>query len=125
MVTITDYKELERTDGTKFCLLQVQGGVEFVRSKQTGDFYMTAKKAYVSSTFDKDTCEGLKGTQLQGEVKKEECAPFEYTVKDTGEIITLSHKWVYVPESKGDNEEKPHSLQEGFPKNEPFKVPYA
>ncbi len=100
MVTITDYKELQKEDGTTFCLLQIQGGVELVKSQETGKFYLTAKKAYLPSTFDKNACESLKGTQIEGQIIKEECDPYDYTNKDTGEVITLTHKWTYIQEEE-------------------------
>ncbi len=106
MVTITDYKEIQRENGTSFCLLQVQGGVEIIKSKQTGKFYATVKKAYVPSTFDKLICESIIGTQMSGEIKKENCEPFEHTVKETGEVITLSHRWVYIPKEESEKEKE-------------------
>jgi len=33
-----------------------------------------------------------------GKVIKQQCEPYEYTIKETGEIIELSHKYVYVTE---------------------------
>ena len=35
---------------------------------------------------------------MPGSIIKEDCEPFEYVVKETGEEITLSHRWVYVTE---------------------------
>ena len=98
MVTIIDYKERMMPDGTFYYLLELQGGVEMAKSKETGRFYATAKTATISSTFDEQTCKGLIGTEMPGSVKKENCAPYKYTVKDTGEEIELSHRWVYSPE---------------------------
>ncbi|MCD9584253.1 hypothetical protein ACE1MK_11980 [Tenacibaculum maritimum] len=58
MVTIINYKERQKEDGTTFYVLEVQGGIEMIRSKVTGNFYATAKKAYVLSTFDEGICKG-------------------------------------------------------------------
>lgn len=96
MVTIVDYKNYEREDGKKFNILVVQGGVEAVKSQSTGKTYLTARKARVSSTFDEVTCKMLIGTQLPGEVRKVQTDPYEYTSEDTGEIISLSHRYEYV-----------------------------
>lgn len=96
MVTIVDYKNYEREDGTKFNILVVQGGVEAVKSQTTGKTYLTARRARVGSTFDEVTCKMLIGTQLPGEVRKVQTDPYEYTVEDTGEIISLSHRYEYV-----------------------------
>lgn len=98
MVRIVNYKEHQREDGTTFCLLELQGGIEMVQSQTTGSFYATAKKAWVSSTFDELTCQALIGTEMPGKIIKQECDVYEYTIKETGEEILLSHRWVYVPE---------------------------
>ncbi|GGZ56425.1 hypothetical protein [Mesonia mobilis] len=96
MVTIVDYKSYQKEDGEKFFTLVVQGGVEAVKSKETGKTYLTARKTQVSSTFDELTCQQLKGSQLPGEVRKVQTDPYEYAIPDTGEIIELSHKYEYV-----------------------------
>lgn len=98
MVTIVNYKERLKDDGTSFFVLELQGGIEMTQSNTTGMFYATAKKAIIPSTFDEVTCKGLVGTQMPGEIEKVDCDPYEYTVQETGEEIILSHRWVYVPE---------------------------
>lgn len=98
MVRIVNYKERQKEDGTSFFVLELQGGIEMVLSKVTGNFYATAKRAFIPSTFDEQTCTGLIGTEMPGSIIKEDCEPFEYVVKETGEEITLSHRWVYVTE---------------------------
>ncbi|GGP03837.1 hypothetical protein GCM10010992_13760 [Cloacibacterium rupense] len=45
MVTIINYKERQKEDGTSFYVLEVQGGIEMVKSQKTVNFYATAKKA--------------------------------------------------------------------------------
>lgn len=98
MVRIISYKERQKDDGETFLVLELQGGIEMVQSKKTGKFYATAKRAFIPSTFDKNTCVALIGTEMQGSIIKEECEPFDYVVKETGEEITLYHRWVYSPE---------------------------
>lgn len=98
MVTIVNYKERQKDDGTSFFVLELQGGIEMTQSKTTGMFYATAKKAIIPSTFDEVTCKGLIGTQIPGSIEKQECEPYEYVVQETGEEIILSHRWVYLPE---------------------------
>lgn len=97
MVTISGYAERENKDGKKFYALTVQGGMEMVLSETSGSYYATAKQASISSTFDEKTCQGLVGTKLPGKISKIVCQPFDYTVKETGEIISLNHRWVYSP----------------------------
>ncbi len=59
--------------------------------------YKDVKKAQVTSTFDEQTCKALIGTEIEGEIIKKECEPYDYTNKETGEIISLTHRWVYQP----------------------------
>lgn len=102
MVRIIGYKQRQKEDGELFYVLELQGGVELIRSNSTGKFYATAKKAFLPSTFDKQTCIALTGTEIQGSIKKEECEPFEYVVKETGEEIILHHRWVYSSEESNE-----------------------
>ncbi len=98
MVKIVDFKTYEREDGTEFNVLIVQGGVEVVKSKQTGRNYLTARKTSVPSTFDAMTCKSLIGTDLEGKIQKVEVEPYEYTIQSTGEVITLTHSYEFVNE---------------------------
>lgn len=100
MVRILNFSERTSDDGKLFFTLEVQGGIEMVKSKSTGNFYATARKTSITTTFDKATCQALIGTELPGKVEKQECDAYEYTIKDTGEVIELSHQFVYVPEEE-------------------------
>jgi hypothetical protein len=100
MVKIVDFKTYERNDGSEFNVLIVQGGIEAVKSKETGRTYLTARKTNVSSTFDAGTCESLIGSGFPGAIKKVEVDPYEYTVPRTGEVITLTHSYQYVSEEE-------------------------
>jgi hypothetical protein len=96
MVRIIDYKTIKTKAAKEFNLLVVQGGVEPLVSAKTGRIYLTMRKANVSTTFDAASCESLIGQELQGSIEKVICEPYDYTVKETGEIITLAHSWQYV-----------------------------
>ena len=74
----------------------------------------TAKKANLPTTFDEITCTALIGTQLDGDVKKVECDPYEYTIKETGEIMTMYHRYEYVnkPISCVPGSSNNHSVKE-------------
>ncbi len=98
MVRIVNYQKRQTENGKEFFVLELQGGIEMVKSAETGKFYVTARKASISSTFDEVTCQALIGTELPGKVEKVNCAPYEYTIKDTGEVITLTHRFEYVEE---------------------------
>jgi hypothetical protein len=106
MVRIIGYKERNKDDGSSFFVLELQGGIEMVLSKTTGSFYATAKKAFIPTTFDEQTCTALIGTEMAGKIIKESCEPFTYTVKETGEEITLEHRWVYTTEDAVNPKQK-------------------
>lgn len=115
MVRIISYKQRQKEDGTEFYLLEVQGGIEMVLSKATGQYYATAKKATVSTTFDEETCKGLIGSQMAGKISKITTEPYQYTIKESGEEVTLNHKYIYLPEGVESSEEKlVKQLQEAF-----------
>ena len=96
MVRIVNYQKRTTEEGKQFFTLELQGGIEIVKSQETGKSYMTARKASMSCTFDELTCQSLIGTELPGSVRKVECEEYSYTIKDTGEVITLSHRFEYV-----------------------------
>lgn len=99
MVRIIGFKQREKEDGTPFFILELQGGIEMVKSQETSQFYATAKKAFITSTFDEPTCKALIGTEMPGSIAKQEVAPYTYVVKETGEELILHHRYVYVPEN--------------------------
>ena len=52
MVRIIDYKTPMNAEGEPFLALFVQSRISLVRSKETGMYFATAKKASIPSTFD-------------------------------------------------------------------------
>jgi hypothetical protein len=96
MVRITNYQRRVTEQGKEFFTLELQGGIEIVKSQETGKSYMTARKAIMSCTFDEFTCQSLIGTELPGAVKKVQCEEYSYTIRETGEVITLSHRYEYT-----------------------------
>ncbi len=100
MVRIVNYQKRETEEGKEFFVLEVQGGIEMVKSQQTKKFYVTARKTSIPSTFDELTCKSLVGSELPGKVVKVSCEPYDYTIKETGETITLSHRYEYVEENE-------------------------
>jgi len=114
MVRIIGYRERENEEGESFFLLELQGGIEMVLSQTTNRYYATAKRAFISSTFDENTCEALIGTEMPGEIAKEECEPYQYMIKETGEEITLAHRWVYLPGGVPTPKRKPMTPTEAI-----------
>lgn len=97
MVTVVDYKKKKPQDGKEFNVLVLQGEIEMVRSKTSGQFYATAKSCTITCTFNEIICQGLIGKTLPGTIEKMQCDPYEYTVKETGEVLTLTHAYYYNP----------------------------
>jgi hypothetical protein len=100
MVTIVDFVKRQNKEGQEFNALILQGGIELVKSQETQRWYATAKKASITSTFDDAMCQSLIGTQIPGSVQRVETEPYEFTVKDTGEVLTLTHRWIYLREGE-------------------------
>lgn len=98
MVKIIGQKLSENNEGKPFVSLKLQGGVEAVQSQKTGRMYLTAKSCYIASTFDQATAESLMGTTLPGVIERVPSEAYDYTIKDTGEVITLVHRYEYFPE---------------------------
>ena len=87
MVTIVDYKAFQKENGEKFYSLVVQGGVEAVKSKESGRTYLTAKTTNLACTFNEITCKSLIGTQLPGQIRKVEVEPYDYTDAYSDETV--------------------------------------
>lgn len=100
MVKIVDFKTYQREDGESFQVLVVQGGVEAVKSRETGRTYLTAKTTRVPCTFDESTCESLIGSNLPGSIKRVEVEPYEFTIAETGEVVERSHRYEYISEEE-------------------------
>jgi hypothetical protein len=98
MVTVKEYAVRQTKDGREFIALILQGGLSLVQSKNTGNFYATVKQCSIPSTFDEPTAKSFIGERIPGTVQKKECEAYQWTNKQTGEVIELAHRWVYVPE---------------------------
>lgn len=114
MLRIVNFKERESDDGSTFFALTIQGGVELVKSNATGSFYATARKTSITSTFDEETCKALLGSEIPGEIVKRICKPYSFTIKETGEIIELSHRYEYIPEAPSAKENMSESTIDDF-----------
>ena len=108
MVTVTNFFVRENKDGKPFVALELSGDIEMIQSAQTGRFYASAKRCTVSSVFSEDMAKTLIGKQLPGRIERVECEAYEYTVKETGEVLSLMHTYTYVPEERRrESTEKP------------------
>lgn len=99
MVRITDFAERKSSDGGTFFALIATGGLEMVKSRQTGKYYATVRKASIPTTFNEEVCKMMIGQDLEGSIIKAPCDPYEFTSEETGEIIKLDYRWAYVKET--------------------------
>ncbi len=98
MVKIISHRVLENNEGKSFVSLQLQGGLEPIQSQQTGRFYLTAKTCFIASTFDEKTAKALVGSEMPGRIERVYCDPYEYTIRETREKVSLNHRYEYQPE---------------------------
>ena len=98
MVQVVDFAQRKASDGREFYVLIIQGGLSFVQSRNTGNYYATVKKCSIPSTFDEATAKSMVGEKVAGSVQKKACDAYAFTNKQTGEIIEINYRWVYVPE---------------------------
>lgn len=101
MVTVNSYKVAQNKEGKDYVALELQGEIEAVQSSQTGKVYLTARSVWVPTTFNIAYASLLIGKQMPGNVRKEACQPYEYTIPETGEVISLAYQFVYDPEESG------------------------
>ena len=97
MVTISGYRIRQNADGKDFCKQTLLGGIELVKSSITEQFYATARKASITSTFPEEICKTLIGQKMPGTIEKVECEPYEYAIASTGECNMLNHKYRFNP----------------------------
>ncbi len=97
MVTVIGFATKKNEKGENFNVLKLQGDVEMMRSTKTNQYYATAKKATISSTFDERTCKQLLGKQLPGIIEKEECDAYEYELPSKEKVV-LSFRYKYNAE---------------------------
>jgi len=98
MVTVIDYTLKTTAEGREFFTLVLQGGLSMVQSKSTGNYYATVKKCSIPSTFDEATAKAMVGEKITGSIQKQTCEPYKYLNKETGEIVEMDYRWVYLPE---------------------------
>jgi hypothetical protein len=97
MVTIIAAHLRENEKGS-FTILELQDKVELIQSQNTGRWYATAKRCFVSSTFDQEKANNLVGSTFPGCIIRVQCDPYSFTIGETGEEVQLTHRWEYTPE---------------------------
>jgi hypothetical protein len=102
MVTITNFYEVEKKDGSKFISLELTGSAELIQSQNTGKWYATVRKCRIPSTFDANIAKAMIGQRLEGEIVKVIVDPYEFINKRTGEIMKLQHSYAYAPNNSDE-----------------------
>ena len=112
MVTVTNFKEVQKTYGTSFITLELTGGIEMRQSQQTGNFYATVRKCRIPSTFNSTVAEMMLGQKIEGEIVKVEVEPYDYVNEETGETLTLHHSYAYRPKGSMETMRYSESAEE-------------
>ncbi len=106
MLTITGYTQRTNTTGEVYFALELTSDEpEMVLSRATNRYYITARKCYMSSTFNEAVCKKMVGKEFVGSIVKVPCEPYEFTVPETGEVITREHRYEYSPIAEGTAEQ--------------------
>lgn len=100
MVKITAFETRKNAVGEAFIALILQGDLVLVQSSESGKWYGTAKKTSITSTFTEEEAKALVGREIPGRIAKVPCEEYEYTIEETGEVITLEHRWEFLPEGE-------------------------
>jgi len=106
MVTVTNYQQRTSAEGKPYFVLELQSDdIEFVISQTTGRHYITARKCFISSTFGEAMCQKMVGKSMVGSIAKVECEPYEFTIPETGEVISRQHRYDYSPTEQSNMEQ--------------------
>ena len=95
MVTVKAAHLRHSEDGKPFVTLELIGDIELVQSQRTGRFYATSKRCFIASTFSLDQAKQFIGQQMDGTIARVSCDPYDFTIPETGEVVTLSHTYAY------------------------------
>lgn len=98
MVKIIGYSLRENKSGKQFVILELQGGVIPMQSRETGQFYLAIKKAKIATTFDEATAQSLVGMEIKGRIERVVCEPYEFTNPETGEVTSVSFRHEFFPD---------------------------
>lgn len=96
-VTVTGFHSQVNSEGEPYFSLQLQGGVEILKSNSSGKYYAAALKTRLVTSFNEEMCRSLVGSKLPGRIEKIRVEPYEWTNPQTGEVILLRHRYEYNP----------------------------
>ncbi len=95
-VMVTAYHLRQRNDGGEFVSLTLIGALEVIVSERTGRMYATTRKVSMPSTLDVNVAAMMVGTQLDGDIVRVPCDPYEYKTKN-GDVLSLAYRYAYQP----------------------------
>ncbi len=98
MITVKNYHIRKGDDGGEYISLELTGDVCFVQSHVTGRFYAAAKRCFMYAALDEPTAEALVGSKMPGSIERVACDPYQFTIPQTGELVSLSYTYQYVPD---------------------------
>lgn len=91
--------------GNPYFALELTSDEPEIVLSQTGRYYITTRKCTMSSTLPESICKSMIGKQFPGSISKVECEPYEFTVPETGEVITRHHRYEYIPQEAASPEQ--------------------
>jgi hypothetical protein len=109
MVKVKNAFLREGKEGKSFVSLELTGDLELVQSQNTGRFYATTKRCFISSTFDLETAQSFICKSMPGKIVRVICDPYEYKLPESGEMLLLGYSYQYQPD---DMPAQPISLPE-------------
>ena len=95
MVTISNYFERQKNDGSTFIVLELTGGVELIQSSKTNRFYATVRKSTFPFTGSAEIAKTLIGQRVEGEIVKVIVEPYTFINPRTQEEMVLRHSYAY------------------------------
>ena len=104
MVTVTEVLERKNKDGESFIALMLDGGLELVKSSNTGRYYATCRRASMVSTFTMEQAKSFVGHKISGKIERVPCKPYDFEL-DSGEVIELDFSYQYMQDTSDIVEE--------------------
>jgi len=97
-VKIIDFAKRVNSEGKEFFALILMGGITLIKSSISGNYYASAWKTSITSTFSESVCKTLVGQTLPGVIERIEVEPYPFKIPTTGETIMLTHKYRFNAE---------------------------
>lgn len=115
MVTVIGYKECTSQSSNVFYSLMLQGDITLSKS-ENGNFYFTANKALVMTSFTEEYCKALVGKQLAGGIVRIPCEEY-YCVNAAGESVVMNYRFEYDPKEETVKQQQNVNQQQNFMPN--------